>query len=175
MSSSHYIAHTSTLFTYIIILSAMGIPYSTSMPPPSTELDQLERQAHQGNLSAAFDLAYTFDTGQHGVPVNGPRAVELYETAVQQGHIPAMYNLGIVYHNGRHGFPRNARRAKELYTSRVVISMRYSTLAFCNTTARTACLLILSVPRICWRGPHRQGTLTLAMCPVTYFLTVQLE
>lgn len=56
------------------------------------KIAQLQREAHEGDPDAQYELAYLYENGL-GVPKNETRALELYQQAADQGHPEAQTNL----------------------------------------------------------------------------------
>lgn len=59
-----------------------------------------EKASTGGNLKAMNDLAELYHDGSMGVPMNKPRALELFKKAADAGYPEAMVSLGVCYSKG---------------------------------------------------------------------------
>lgn len=62
-------------------------------------INELQKQAEQGNVDAQLELASLYDNGQ-GVEQSREKAVEWYTKAAEQGNATAQCILGSCYHDG---------------------------------------------------------------------------
>lgn len=77
----------------------------------SKSIEKLTKSASKGNKSAQFSLAYSYDVGANGAPINTERAIHWYMEASLQGHPIAENNLGVLFATGHKG--RIARQPAE--------------------------------------------------------------
>ena len=61
----------------------------------------LEAAAAQGNEKSMYELGRAYASGLHGLPVDLPRAVVLYQAAAEKGLANAQNNLAIAYYAGQ--------------------------------------------------------------------------
>ena len=60
------------------------------------DIDELKKQAEQGDAEAQFKLGVCYDNG-NGVPQSDTEAVKWWSLAAKQGCVEANYNLGVCY------------------------------------------------------------------------------
>jgi len=90
-------------------------------------LDQYQKAAQDGNISAMFELGNLYYNGE-GIDRNHQTAMQWFTKAVQQGHVVAMYNLADLYENGI-GVKHDYQKAMQWYTSAAEGGYKY---AFAN-------------------------------------------
>src|ERR1041385_3686121 len=76
-------------------------------------LDQVQREAERGELTAQHYLGYCYGEGVR-VPVDGKKAVAWYERAGAGGYLPSFSNLGFLFQRGQ-GVPRDYERMLHYY------------------------------------------------------------
>jgi TPR repeat protein len=64
----------------------------TTLPESEGKIDQLQRQAQEGDPDAQYNLAYRYENGLD-VPKDPAKALELYKNAADQGHSAAQSSL----------------------------------------------------------------------------------
>ena len=73
---------------------------------PSAAVPYLEKASAAGYLRSMNTLARIYCDGAEGVPMNKPRAIELYKKVAAAGYAEAQSNLGGCYYKGD-GVPEN--------------------------------------------------------------------
>jgi localization factor PodJL len=74
---------------------------------------KLRDAAHNGNASAAYEIAVRFAEGR-GVAANLPEAARWFERAAQAGLAPAQFRLGSLYEKGQ-GVKKDIDKARQNY------------------------------------------------------------
>lgn len=88
-----------------LLISGGGCGHSR----PSVNIQQLLKDAAQGNTAAQCDLGYAYATG-NGVEQNVSEAITWYRKAADLGDAKAQHNLGFFYASGR-GVGKNITEA----------------------------------------------------------------
>src|SRR4029078_1438391 len=87
--------------------------FSISSPaqgPSKQEIEQIFRDANEGNPKAQLYLGSLYGNGK-GVPLDHAEAAKWYRKAAEQGYAKAQWYLGLEYYRGRTGLPRNFSEA----------------------------------------------------------------
>ena len=75
------------------------------VPAKTQDLEQLRKDAEQGDATAQYQLGFRYNIGQ-GAPQDDAEAVRWYRLAAEQGVADAQYRLGGMYAAGV-GVPQN--------------------------------------------------------------------
>ena len=86
---------------------------STEMETPEKKIEELMKQAEEGDAGAQFSLGVMYYEGE-GVPKDESRAFEWFQKAAAQGYSNAQFNLGWMYAKGE-GVSKDATKAVEWY------------------------------------------------------------
>ena len=73
-------------------------------PAKTQDIEQLRKDAEQGNASAQYSLGVMYNNGE-GVPQDHQEAVIWWRKAAEQGNVKAQYSLGVSYDTGE-GVPQ---------------------------------------------------------------------
>src|SRR5438128_292832 len=82
---------------------------SSAQGPDKKEMEQIYRDANQGNPKAQLYLGSMYGNGK-GVPQDHAEAAKWYRKAAEQGYAKAQWYLGLAYYNGA-GLPRDYTEA----------------------------------------------------------------
>lgn len=88
-------------------------PRQAPQVPLTSEVQNLEREARQGDLDAQFFLGEFYKQG-YQVPQDYAKAAYWYSQAAAQGMPKAQNNLGLLYEHGQ-GVPQDYAAAQRLY------------------------------------------------------------
>ncbi|MDK3074797.1 caspase family protein [Sedimentitalea sp. JM2-8] len=99
--------------------SMLGLAYMRLNPnegrfDPVQAVAFLEKASAAGSPEAQFELAKIYERGT-GVPVDEPRALELYRAAADQDFADAINDLGFLYYQGGLGLPSDPEKALDLF------------------------------------------------------------
>ncbi len=102
-------------FRLIVLISIILSFVSYNLPKTyaDDELQQLRKDAEQGNVNAQARLGYMYQFGK-GIPRDYKEAIKWYRKAADQGKADAQYQLGVMYHKGQ-GVPQNYSEAIKWY------------------------------------------------------------
>ena len=83
------------------------------VPAKTQDLEQLRKDAEQGDATAQYQLGFRYNIGQ-GAPQDDAEAVRWYRLAAEQGLAVAQFLLGVLYHSGE-GVPQDYQEALKWY------------------------------------------------------------
>ena len=85
---------------HLLVLALM-----IALPSLADELDDLRKDAVQGNASAQFRVGFMYYYGE-GVPQDYKEAIKWYRLAADQGDADAQFWVGVMYYKGE-GVPQD--------------------------------------------------------------------
>ena len=107
---------------FVVVIVVLFAPQVVS----AQTVDELKRNAEQGNADAQNDLGICYFKGQ-GVTQDYVEAVKWYRKSAEQGNADAQYNLGFCYENG-HGVTKDLNEAIEWYRKAAQQGIEYAKL-----------------------------------------------
>ena len=66
---------------------------------------------------AQYELGYLYEIGDYGLPIDLPKAIQLYQASANKKNVKAMYKLGHLYETGMYEdiLPKNEELAMQWY------------------------------------------------------------
>ena len=91
-------------------------PFCRAPTPTSDEegIKQTQKRMEVGDAQAMDQLGRWYQNGDHGLPQDRDKALELWLRAGELGCFYSHFNIGVVYKNG-HGVERDEMKAKHYY------------------------------------------------------------
>ena len=91
-------------------------PFCRTLKPITTKeaVERDKKRMEAGNAESTYNLAYYYEHGEHGLPQDRSKALELYHRAGDLGCLEAYNSIGVTYNNGE-GVEVDKKKANHYY------------------------------------------------------------